>query len=75
MASSDRASGFKPYLVASLIPAGTVVWGFWQTYFLPLMTARIERLWVIHLHAAIFGGWIFLLVGQAAAVSLGQSAC
>lgn len=64
--------GLSSYLVISLILFGTVIWGFWQSYFLPLMTSGADRSWLIHIHAAVFVGWMILLVTQALAVSLGQ---
>jgi hypothetical protein len=63
---------FSPFFVISLILFGTVIWGFWQSYFWPLMTFSAERSWLIHVHATVFVGWMVLLVAQALAVSLGN---
>lgn len=67
--SRTRGSAF---LVISLILCATVVWGFWQSYFWPLMTSAVDRLWVVHVHAAVFVGWMTLLTTQVVAVSRGH---
>ena len=39
--------------------------GFWPTYFGPLLTgAPYERHWIFHVHAAVFMGWMALLILQ-----------
>lgn len=60
------------YLAITLGLAAIVASGFWPSYFGPLLGAGANRLWIIHLHAAVFVGWILLLLIQAFAVALGR---
>ena len=60
------------YLAIALFFAGIVVWGFWQSYFGPLLAGTVDRPWVVHLHAAVFVGWVLLLIAQAALVTAGR---
>jgi hypothetical protein len=60
------------YLMISLFFAGIVIWGFWQSYFGPLLIGNIDRPWIVHFHAAIFMGWVLLLISQTALVATGN---
>ena len=60
------------YLAIALAFAGIVTWGFWQSYFGPLLAGTVERPWIVHVHAAVFGGWVLLLIAQAALVVSGR---
>ena len=60
------------YLVIALVFAGIVTWGFWRSYFAPLLAGTVERPWIVHLHAAVFVGWVLLLVAQAALAAAGR---
>jgi hypothetical protein len=37
------------------------------------MSGTADRPWVVHLHAAVFVGWVLLLVGQAALATAGRA--
>ena len=67
--TADKRRRLSPFLGISLLLFGTAIWGFWQSYFLPLMTSGADRSWLIHLHAAVFTGWMFLLLAQSLAIS------
>jgi hypothetical protein len=60
------------YLAIALFFAGLVGWGFWRSYFGPLFAGIVDRPWVVHLHAAVFVGWVLLLIAQAALVMTGR---
>jgi hypothetical protein len=60
------------YLVLALAFAGLVTWGFWQSYFDPLLSGTVDRPWAVHLHAAVFAGWVLLLIAQAGLVASGN---
>ena len=62
----------SPFVAISILLFGTVIWGFWRTYFLPLISLRADRSWLIHIHAAVFVGWMLLLLIQSFAVSFGK---
>jgi hypothetical protein len=60
------------YLAIALFFSALVTWGFWRSYFGPLLAGTVDRPWVVHLHAAVFVGWVLLLVAQAALVVTGR---
>jgi hypothetical protein len=60
------------YLVIALFFVGIVTWGFWRSYFGPLLQGTVDRPLVVHIHAAVFVGWVLLLVAQAALVTAGR---
>jgi hypothetical protein len=60
------------YLAISLAVLGTVVWGFWASYFGPLLAGAVHRPWFIHVHAAVFLGWVTLLIAQASLIAFGK---
>jgi hypothetical protein len=62
----------QAYLAIALLLCGIVTWGFWATYFGPLLDGGVDRPWLIHVHAAVFAGWVLLLVAQAAIVAAGR---
>ena len=43
--------------------------GFWPTYFGPLVSGTVEKLPVIHVHAAVYVGWLAIFIAQAAFAS------
>ena len=47
--------------------------GFWPSYFGQLFTDMPDRHWVIHLHAAVFTGWLLLLLVQVSLVAAGNT--
>ena len=49
-----------------------VVVGFWPSYFGPLMRGGVTRPWIIHLHGAVFSGWMALLLLQVSLASTGR---
>jgi FtsH-binding integral membrane protein len=64
----------RSYLALAIGIAFIVGLGFWQSYFGPLLAGRANRPWIIHVHAAIFVGWLGLLIAQVAAIVRGRVA-
>lgn len=62
----------QAYLAIALFFAAIVAWGFWKTYFAPLLGGTAEHAWLIHIHAAVFVGWVLLFIAQAAVVVAGR---
>jgi len=60
------------YLLIALFFVGIVAWGFWRSYFRPLLDGSADRPWLVHLHAAVFVGWVLLLVLQAGLAAAGR---
>jgi hypothetical protein len=42
-----------------------IVVGFWPSYFGPLLRGETEAHWFLHLHGAVYMGWMLMLVSQA----------
>jgi hypothetical protein len=72
--SSPVQSTAWAYFAISLAIAGTVVWGFWPSYFGPLLAGAVTRPWFIHVHATVFLGWVALLIVQASFIAFGKVA-
>jgi hypothetical protein len=63
--SAPRPRGVRGFHVALvLVMSGIVLAGFW-TYYSGLVVGGPHAHWVIHLHGAVFTGWMLLLLTQA----------
>jgi hypothetical protein len=57
-----------------VLMAAIAIAGFWRTYFGALFAGRSQAEWMIHLHAAIFMGWIGLVILQSYLAITGRMA-
>lgn len=63
------------YLIITLVLIGLVIKGFWPSYYSNMLTGPVApRPWVMHLHGAIFSGWMLLLLLQVVLVAVGRIA-
>ena len=53
------------YVGLSCLMAFIAVWGFWPTYFGPLVIGALVQPLLIHIHAGVFTGWLVLFSLQA----------
>lgn len=60
------------YVAVTLVLMAMVVRGFWPSYFGPLLTGGVARPWIIHVHGAVFSGWMVLLLAQVSLVASGR---
>lgn len=72
--TSQRVIPYHLYRVLAVSVSGLVIWGFWQSYFRLLLAGQANKPWIIHVHAAIFVGWLALLIAQTAAIVRGRVA-
>ena len=60
------------YIGVSLLIATMAFVGFWPTYFGPLLGGTVDVVPVLHFHATVFVGWLFLFVSQAVFAGTGH---
>lgn len=60
------------YLGLGILLAVLATIGFWPQYFRPLITGGLETDGVIHVHAAVFIGWLLLFIFQCFLVATGN---
>lgn len=81
--SQSPTAGTRPgtwsrrfYLLLTLVLIGMVVKGFWPSYYGSLFGggAGASRAWVMHLHGAIYSGWMLLLLLQVVLAATGRVA-
>jgi len=49
------------YIPLAVLAGVIAIAGFWRTYFGALFAGRSQAEWLVHLHAAVFMGWIVLV--------------
>ena len=54
------------YVGLTLLVTAIAFVGFWPTYFGPLFAGTVDKLPVIHVHAAVYVGWLAIFIAQAA---------
>jgi hypothetical protein len=59
--STPRARS-RFYTGIAVLMTGIAITGFWPSYYGPLLRGAAKRPWVLHLHGAIFMGWMVLLL-------------
>lgn len=63
------------YLLLTFVLIGMVVIGFWPSYYGPMLGGGgTSRAWVMHLHGAIYSGWLLLLLLQVFLAATGRVA-
>ncbi len=59
------AASNRFYIALSLLVTAIAFVGFWPTYFGPLFAGTVDKLPVIHVHAAVYVGWLAIFIAQA----------
>lgn len=60
------------YLALGVLIAVLATIGFWPRYFRPLLAGALESDAIIHVHAAVYVGWLALFVLQCGVVAAGN---
>jgi hypothetical protein len=62
-------------VAVSVLVAAIAFIGFWASYFGPLLTAgTVEKPAIIHLHAAVYVGWLLIFITQTVLAATGHIA-
>lgn len=72
--SSVRRTRLSIVIPLALLVAAIAIAGFWRTYFGALFTGQSQAEWLAHMHAAIFMGWIGLVILQSYLAISGRTA-
>ena len=72
--SSVRRARTSIVMPLAFLMAAIAVTGFWRTYFGALFAGRSQSEWIFHVHAAIFMGWIGLVILQSYLAIKGRTA-
>ena len=68
-----RLQKSRLYVGLSLLSTVIVLVGFWSSYYgLLLRNAAVDRPVIVHIHAAVFSGWLVLFITQAVLAAMGR---
>ena len=68
-------TGWRVYWPIALLSIAIALLGFWPTYFgVLLLSGSVHTLPIIHVHAAVFSGWLVLVLTQAVLAATGHTA-
>lgn len=74
-AQSVPLHGWKrAYVPVGIVATLIALTGFWPTYFGPLLAGTVDSPPIIHIHAAVFVGWLLIVIGQATLAATGHRA-
>lgn len=67
-----RRTKRKFYIVLAVLMTILIGWGFWPSYYGPLVRGVAQTPTILHIHGAIFAGWMALLIVQATLAANGR---
>ena len=62
------------YVGLALLAVAIAAVGFWPTYFGPLVAGAADKTPIVHLHAAVYVGWLAIFVTQTVLAATGRLA-
>lgn len=72
--SPSRRSATATYVLIAFASLLIALLGFWPRYFGPMVAGTLETIPIIHVHAAVMMGWLFLLILQVVLIATGRRA-
>ena len=72
MTSATPSLRRKYYVAMSLLLLLIIIVGFWPSYYGPLVRGAAEAPWILHVHGAIYIGWMLMLVAQTILAACGK---
>jgi hypothetical protein len=69
---TERRQGHQFYFGLTLVLMVSVLVGFWPSYYSTLLGGGVERPLVMHVHGAVFTGWMLLLLLQVGLAASGR---
>ncbi len=73
-AVARTAAPRRLYVSLALLAVAIAAVGFWPSYFGPLVGGAAEKTAIVHLHAAVYVGWLALFVTQTVLAATGRVA-
>jgi len=64
----------RVYVPATLLATLIALLGFWPTYFGPVLAGTVDTVPIIHVHAAVYVGWLTLVIAQGVLAATGRTA-
>jgi len=64
----------RVYVPVTGLATVLVLVGFWPTYFGPLLMGAVDKAMIIHVHAAVYMGWLMLVLAQGYLAAIGRTA-
>ena len=62
------------YIGLAVLAIAMALFGFWRSYFGPLLAGVVEKPAIIHFHAAVYVGWLAIFLTQAVLAATGRVA-
>lgn len=70
--STPSAWTKRVYVPIGVLMLAIAIVGFWPTYFSHLVNGSLDKVPIIHVHAAVFSGWLVLVIIQATLAGRGR---
>src|SRR5262245_49628843 len=69
---TSRRTKRKFYIVLAVLMTILIGWGFWPSYYGPLVRGVAQTPAILHIHGVIFAGWMALLIVQVTLAANGR---